>query len=139
MRPLLATLCLALAGCGRPDGPSPGPTSSLTEAQALAMAGGLSQRVTPPLSFGSIAPTGSMRPALDERSVVLFEPYVGQALRVGDLVEFDRAGLRVLHRVIEVRRNGVITQGDANPAPDGLVPLSAITRRYVGQIAFGPG
>lgn len=77
-----------------------------------------------------------MRPALDERSVVLFEPYAGQPLRVGDIVEWSRGNLRILHRVIEVRPNGVVTKGDANDRDDGLVPWSRITRRYVGHIVF---
>lgn len=139
MRRLASVLLIALlAGCSRQETPSPAATSSLTEAAALALAGRISQSVYPPLSFGSVLPTGSMRPTLDEHSVILFEPYLGQLLRRGDIIEFYRGPSRVLHRVIEVRATGVITRGDANELPDPFVPYSAVSRRYVGQIVFSP-
>lgn len=137
-RLLLLAFFLALAGCARQEQTLPGATSSLTESAALAAAGRLTQSFAPPLSFGSVLPTGSMRPALDEHSVVLFEPYRGQPLRVGDIVEYHRDGMRVLHRVIEIRPTGVYTKGDANPLPDKFVRFPEISRRYIGHIVFNP-
>lgn len=133
MKRLALAALFLLAGCGRQANP-PAASSSFSHDAALALAGRISQSVVPPLSFGTIQATGSMKPTLDERTVVLYEPYLGQPLKVGDIVEFARGPQRVLHRVVEVRRNGVVTRGDNNDRDDGLIPFSQITRRYVGQI-----
>lgn len=134
---VLVSACVALAGCAQKER-TPAATSTLSEDAALAMAGRIAHSVYPALSFSSVQPTGSMRPTLDEHSVILLEPYNGQILRVGDIVEYYRDGLRIIHRVIEVRPTGVVTKGDANELPDPFVRYPEISRRYVGQIVFAP-
>ncbi len=46
--------------------------------------------------------------------------------REKDIIIFEQGGMSVTHRVIEVKENSVVTQGDANNSPDPEVPLSAI-------------
>ncbi|MEM3402403.1 MAG: hypothetical protein QXH08_04170, partial [Candidatus Hadarchaeales archaeon] len=61
--------------------------------------------------------------------------YPVENLGVGDIAVFylQKAGGRVVHRVISVLPNGVLTKGDANPSDDGEI-ISQIEGRVIGTL-----
>ncbi|NND74490.1 MAG: signal peptidase I [Ilumatobacter sp.] len=69
--------------------------------------------------------TGSMGDAAPVGSLVIASPSAGTSIDVGDIVVMRRPGSApITHRVIEIGRDATgpfaITQGDANPDPDGV-------------------
>ncbi|MFT3868642.1 MAG: signal peptidase I [Nibricoccus sp.] len=93
------------------------PQSGLPRAKALAMA----QQTAD--AFGgrvfTIAPTGSMKPTLDENSVVTVEVVPFDDLRVGDIVIYrDSAGLPIVHRLHHRSGSRWIVLGDNNSSTD---------------------
>jgi signal peptidase len=70
-----------------------------------------------PMVVGS----GSMSPALDAGDIAVITRVSPNAIDEGDIIQFDRSGTTVIHRVVEVHDDGspvFITQGDANDSPD---------------------
>jgi signal peptidase I len=74
--------------------------------------------------------SGSMEPALLPGTYVAVRRAAHYA--PGDIVVYERGRDLVIHRVIDVGRRSLITQGDANPAPDAPVPLT----RVLGKVAL---
>lgn len=72
---------------------------------------------------GLVGPTGSMRPLLDDGAIVLELPVARASdLYPGDIIIYDLAGTRVIHRIVGLGHDGdgwyAIARGDNNPAPD---------------------
>lgn len=81
-------------------------------------------------------PSGSMEPNLPTWSFCVvnrWAPY--DKLEVGDIIVYDRIsdGLRIIHRVIAVTDEGLVTKGDANRVDDGL---STNEFNYFGKYLF---
>jgi hypothetical protein len=80
--------------------------------------------------------SGSMEPGLPQGSVFLA---VAGAPEAGDLVVFEAAGERVVHRVVAVQADGLlVTKGDANEADDVASGLGPVDPRHV-QVVPQPG
>jgi signal peptidase I len=68
--------------------------------------------------------SGSMEPAIHTGSVVLALPVAPEALKVGDVIVYNRSDVSesITHRIIQVEDNNgkpsFVTKGDANGAPD---------------------
>lgn len=93
------------------------PQSSLPRAKALAIA----QQTADTLGgrVFTIAPTGSMKPTLDENSVVTVEVVKFDDLRTGDIVIYrDSAGLPIVHRLHQKNGSRWIVLGDNNSSAD---------------------
>ncbi|MEM2192159.1 MAG: signal peptidase I [Candidatus Hadarchaeales archaeon] len=77
----------------------------------------------------------SMKPTFEDGDLVLAISYPVENLGVGDIAVFylQKAGGRVVHRVISVLPNGVLTKGDANPSDDGET-ISQIEGRVIGTL-----
>lgn len=112
---LIATsILLLLNGC---TADPIAPQSSLPRAKALAIA----QQTADTLGgrVFTIAPTGSMKPTLDENSVVTVEIVKFDDLRVGDIIIYrDSAGLPIVHRLHQKNGNCWIVLGDNNSSTD---------------------
>ena len=70
-----------------------------------------------------IVSSGSMEPNLPTWSLCLVDSTVDyDEIKVGDIVVYyrDWDNLRIIHRVIEQKENGLVTKGDANVFSDGL-------------------
>jgi len=146
--PLILSLSLSLLflGCGPnsesggkkdPEAYRPAPSSSLTYNEAFLYAMFLTNfSPSKELGLGVIAPTGSMLPILDSSSVVVTEKVGAETvLRKNDLVIFNRGDEpRVLHRIIDVRKDSYFISGDNNSGSDGWFPKSAIQSRVVAII-----
>jgi hypothetical protein len=136
----IAILCFwAFFGIGcskqRPlEDQTPAGSSSLSVEQAKRIVAFASLSV-PNGAFCEVAPTGSMAPVIDSRSVLLLERYIGQRLNVGDIVIFDRGDIHsVCHRVVEIKQDAFYVSGDNNRNSDGWHKLSSIKHRVVGVI-----
>lgn len=83
--------------------------------------------------------SGSMRPVLDVGDIAIVARVDPGRVKVGDVLEFRREQIPVLHRVIEVQNaRGVpafVTKGDANSTPDRDVVLPEHVRgKVVGVV-----
>ena len=123
--PVLAALFLS--GC---TSPAPvAPQSNLSRESALAMA----QRTADAMGgrVFTIAPTGSMKPTLDENSVVAVETVYFAQLRQGDIVIYrDAAGVPIVHRLYQQAGTRWLVLGDNNSAVDheAVTPANLLGR-----------
>lgn len=73
---------------------------------------------------------GSMRPLLDEQSLVTIAPIDSRRLRRGDVVLCRKDGKIFVHRCIESRtidhEEHIITRGDSSPAFDQPIAISNV-------------
>ena len=82
--------------------------------------------------------SGSMEPNIPTYSLCLVGTrYDYNSLQVGDIIVYDRPydHLQVVHRIVAILDEGIITKGDANPVDDGILLTEAdITGVYLGHI-----
>lgn len=82
--------------------------------------------------------TGSMAPTIPAYSLCLIDTHVDyDSLQVGDIVVYDRPydHMQVIHRIVAVLPDGIITKGDANPVDDDILLTEAdITGVYLCHI-----
>jgi len=78
-----------------------------------------------------------MRPAFDAGDVAIVAKVPADAIREGDIIQFRKEKITVMHRVIEIQETEdtkfFITKGDANNAPD-LAPV--VPEQVVGKVVF---
>jgi signal peptidase I len=115
------------------------PQSNLSRENALLMA----QR-TAEAAGGrvfTIAPTGSMKPTLDENSVVAVETVFFGQLRQGDIVIYrNSSGVPIVHRLHEQTNGAWLVLGDNNPAVDReAVTPANLLGRVCAIFYTGPG
>ena len=88
--------------------------------------------VSNPTFFGyttAIVTSGSMEPALGVDDLILI--HAQDSYQQGDIVTYQSDGGLVTHRVVEIRADGLVTQGDANNAPDSR---SVAPEEVVGKV-----
>lgn len=88
----------------------------------------------------------SMYPTLREGDVVIIEPARISSISVNDIIVYgppcSAAGQEIIHRVVQITRQGLITQGDnrrTNPYSDQTlgISISPITQDcLVGKVVF---
>ena len=82
--------------------------------------------------------SGSMEPEIPTYSYCLIDTRVDyDSLKVGDIIVYDRPydHMQVVHRIIAIFDEGVLTKGDANPVDDGILLTEAdITGVYLCHI-----
>ena len=82
--------------------------------------------------------TGSMAPTIPAYSLCLIDTHVDyDSLQTGDIIVYDRPydHMQVVHRIIAIFDEGVLTKGDANPVDDGILLTEAdITGVYLCHI-----
>lgn len=105
------------------------PQSNLSREQAITLA----QRAADTMGgrVFTIAPTGSMKPTLDENSVVAVEKVAFSDLRQGDIVIYrDVAGLPIVHRLHQKVDGHWIVLGDNNASVDHetVTPVNLVGR-----------
>lgn len=86
-----------------------------------------------PMPFGlgmSVVLSGSMEPELSVNDLIIVTPR--DEYSVGDVVVYQTHGSLIVHRIIEITEDSVITQGDANNAPDDPIKTEDIK----GVVAF---
>jgi len=90
-------------------------------------------------SIGRYAPTGSMKPVLDENSNgIRIIPQIEEDIHIGDIITFEQEDKLIIHRVIDkgTDEKGVyfITKGDNNQISDGKIRFQDIKYITVGII-----
>ncbi|VVB78466.1 Uncharacterised protein [uncultured archaeon] len=88
-------------------------------------------------SISRYAPTGSMKPTLDENSNgIRIIPKSEKDIHLGDIITFEQDNSLIIHRVIEIGndQNGTyfITKGDNNSINDGKIRFKNIRYLTVG-------
>lgn len=90
-------------------------------------------------SMSRYAPTGSMKPLLDENSNGLrIVPESEEDIHIGDIITFRKGSYLIVHRVVDIGtdRQGTyfITKGDNNNINDGKVRFENIKYITIGVI-----
>lgn len=84
--------------------------------------------------------TWSMEPNIPTYSVCLVSTRVSyDDLKVGDVIVYERErdNKHIIHRVIEITPDGIVTKGDANQSDDGIsVTADNLYARYIGHIPY---
>lgn len=88
-----------------------------------------------PFGFGmSVVLSGSMEPVLSVNDLVFV--LESDHYDVGDIVVYQDGSALVIHRIISVDGDEIITMGEANTAPDEPITVSAIKGKAIGHIPF---
>ncbi|MEV2242532.1 signal peptidase I [Micromonospora sp. NPDC049891] len=74
----------------------------------------------------------SMWPAITPGSVVTVEPAAWSRIRPGDVIAYRHQDAVIVHRVIEIRGDHLITAGDNKPLFDPPVTATALLGRVTG-------
>jgi len=81
--------------------------------------------------------SGSMRPTFDAGDVVIVAKAPGDVINQGDVIQFRKEKVTVMHRVVEIQETEAgkffITKGDANDKPDSD---PVIPENVVGKVVF---
>ncbi len=80
-----------------------------------------------PMPFGigvSVVLTGSMEPTLSANDLVFVKE--SDTVAVGDIVVYQSGNSLVIHRVMEVGEDFIVTKGDANNAADEPIALTDV-------------
>lgn len=88
-----------------------------------------------PMPFGwgaSVVLSGSMEPELSVDDLVIVRSC--DSYKVGDVVVYQDGSMAVIHRIISIDGDEVITQGDANNTADDSIKLKDIKGKSVGSI-----
>ena len=68
----------------------------------------------------------SMWPEMSRGDLVFMKGASGKEIKKGQVVVFKTQGVLVIHRVIEVNKDTIVTKGDANMTEDNPVKKSAV-------------
>jgi signal peptidase len=86
-----------------------------------------------PFGYGiSVVLSGSMEPTLSVHDLVLIRET--PAVEAGDVVVYQSENELIIHRVISVGENTLITQGDANSSADEPISRSAVKGVLVASV-----
>lgn len=62
--------------------------------------------------------SGSMEPTIKTFSVIVGKPVNAEDIHVGDICTYERNGLMICHRIIDITDDGFIFKGDNNGSAD---------------------
>jgi len=80
-----------------------------------------------PMPFGygaAVVLSGSMEPEFSEGDLIIVKE--SDEFAVNDIVVFDDTKDLVVHRIVDIKGETVVTKGDANPVADVPIEMSAI-------------
>ncbi len=90
-----------------------------------------------PMPFGygaSVILSGSMEPTLSVDDLAILKEV--DEISVGDIVVFEDKSSLVIHRVVAVSDEVIVTQGDANNTTDEPIAASDVKAKLIGKIPF---
>ncbi len=86
-----------------------------------------------PMGYGAaVVLTGSMEPTISGNDLILVAER--DSYEVDDIVVYQSGAVLVVHRIVELDGESVITKGDANNTVDEPVKLSAIKGEVIGVV-----
>lgn len=93
----------------------------------------LGNKLPMPFGYGAaVVLSGSMEPTFSKDDLIFVKE--SEDIDVGDIVVYQSAGDLIVHRVMSLEENTVITQGDANNVADQPFDRSAIKGVVLGWI-----
>jgi len=93
----------------------------------------MNKPVSMPLGIGtSVVMSGSMEPELEVDDMIIYRK--AKTYEVNDVAVFVEDGFAVVHRIVSVDGNTVITKGDANNVNDDPIELSQIKGKVFAVI-----
>lgn len=114
---LAAGLMVFGSGCASAPSATVAPQSAVSRENAMTMAQFTAAAVGGRVF--TVAATGSMKPTLDENSIVTVETISYSALRAGDIVIYrNRNGAPIIHRLYQQHGAQWLVLGDNNPSVD---------------------
>jgi len=90
-----------------------------------------------PMPFGTglgVVLSGSMEPELKVNDVIVVcetEDYA-----IGDVVVFQQSHDLIVHRIVDIDGDNIVTKGDANPSADAPITKVTIKGKVKGHIPF---
>jgi len=88
-----------------------------------------------PLGFAtSVVLSGSMEPELQVNDMIIV--IARDSYEVGDVVVYQSYGTLIVHRIISIDGESVVTQGDANQTADPAIKLSDIKGEVVASLPY---
>ena len=90
-----------------------------------------------PMPFGiGIADvlSGSMEPTFSKGTLLIVRE--SEKVDIGDIVVYQSGNSLVVHRITDIKKNQITTQGDANNTPDPSFDRSAIKGVVIGWIPY---
>ncbi len=88
-----------------------------------------------PMPFGigvSVVLTGSMEPRLSANDLVIIQK--SDTYEVNDIVVFKENSSLIIHKIIEINGDEIITKGDANNIPDKPIGLDDIKGKLIFDV-----
>ena len=85
-----------------------------------------------PMPFGvgaAVVLSGSMEPTLSVNDLVFVSEQ--ESYEEGDVVVFQESSYLVIHRIVDINGEQIVTQGDANNVADGPIDLSVIRGKMI--------
>ena len=90
-----------------------------------------------PMPFGygaAVVLSGSMEPEMFKGDLIVVKEL--ETYRQKDIVVYQSKSSLVVHRIISIDGDAVITQGDANNTPDDPISLSAIKGKVLFRVPY---
>ena len=90
-------------------------------------------RLPMPFGYGfSVVLSGSMEPELSVNDLIVVR--ASDRYAVGDVVVYQSKGELIVHRVVELNGQEVVTKGDANNAADAPIAYEQLKGKVVGRV-----
>ena len=90
-------------------------------------------RLPMPFGYGfSVVLSGSMEPELSVNDLIVVR--ASDSYAVGDVVVYQSKGELIVHRVVELNGQEVVTKGDANNAADAPIAYEQLKGKVVGRV-----
>jgi signal peptidase len=87
-----------------------------------------------PFGYGiTVVLSGSMEPELSVNDVALIKAQ--SSYSIGDVVVYQDGNSLVIHRIVSIEDDTIITQGDANNVSDNPIDISSIKGKEVAHIS----
>ena len=91
--------------------------------------------------WASFAPTGSMRPVLDQGAHALqIQPTNPEQIQIGDIITYNHNNRKIIHRVVDIQHDAqgiyYTVKGDNNSAPDPIKVRFKDVERVVVAIIY---
>lgn len=88
-----------------------------------------------PMGYGAaLVLTGSMEPTIMADDLILVSAH--ESYDAGDIVVYQSGRILVVHRILRMEENAIITKGDANQAEDEPVAPEQIKGKVIAVIPF---
>ncbi len=75
-----------------------------------------------------------MEPSLKINDFVIMRKT--KSIKVNDIILYKLNNSEILHRVIRINNNEIVTKGDANNKEDNPISINQVTGVYVGKIKY---